>query len=155
MVEQCARPVASSMAASQRPSELRWDCTEPRPVCQCVGGCVCVHKGERGEEGRRRQKKRGRADYLMLTSQFLAIRPDGPVWPLIPQAIVQVSICLHTHTHKHSHILCVYAYTHRKPNAAHRIEFIVWAYCQSSHSSGKCMKYSLWKVFLENGKMAE
>lgn len=47
--------------------------------------------------------ERGRVVDLMLTGQFQAVGPDGPVWPLIPQAIVQVSICLHAHRHSYIH----------------------------------------------------
>ncbi len=59
---------------------------------------TCVHKGERREK--KKDRESGRVAYLMLTGQFQAVVPDGPVWPLIPQAIVQVSICLHAHAHR-------------------------------------------------------
>lgn len=72
---------------------------EARPVCQCVGGYVCSYGG--GREGRKRQREGD-----VLTGQFQVGGPDGPVWPLIPQANVQVHICLlaQANTHKYAYM---------------------------------------------------
>lgn len=76
-------------------------------ACLSVRGWICA---ERGREGRTREMERERAVDLMLTGQFQAVGPDGTVWPLIPQAILQVDICLHLqkNTHKYTKI-CIWS----------------------------------------------
>lgn len=70
----------------------------------------CVHTEER----------RRVAD-LLLTGQFQPVGPDGPVWPLIPQAVVQLSICLHTqHGYIAPYISMEYSLF---PNCCFRFEF--------------------------------
>lgn len=75
-----------------------------------------VHKGEKGEEGKWRQKERRRAAYLMLTSQFLAERPDGSL------ASDSLGHCPGGHLSAQKYA-CTQEYT--KPNVAHTIQPVV------------------------------
>lgn len=57
---------------------------------------MCVHMEERERERGGNDRQRGGE---VLTGQFLVAGPDGPVWPLIPQACVQVDVYLRADAH--------------------------------------------------------